>query len=130
MLIRFVGLNEDIQQWKIISSTKIPVQGNSVFFNSTSWIDYDPTHLFYEPLPFEFLFTNETQPQMIMSVDGVEIVCNTLDCGYKYVAPLAQVLSFSHAASTLTILGSSFVNPITTIMFSNIPCTNVKVHNP
>jgi len=62
--------------------------------------------LFYEPVPFDFLYTAETQPQVIVSVDGVEAVCASLNCNYNYVAPTAQITGFSYSGTTLTITGT------------------------
>ena len=62
IIIRFFGLNYDIPQFEILSDIDINLQGNNVVFNNTVWMPYDPTVLFYEPLPFEFLYTQETQP--------------------------------------------------------------------
>jgi len=74
---------------EILNSDSMPISGNKPSFNSTTWIPYDSTRLFYEPVPFEFLHTAETQPQVIITVDGLEAVCDSLNCSYKYVAPVA-----------------------------------------
>lgn len=105
MMIRFVGYNFDIPQWEIINSPSNPLIGNQVQFNSTTFLQWDPKTLFYEPLPYDFLYTNETSPQVIMNVDGVEVACHTLNCSYNYVVPTAKITSFSHSGNTLTIIG-------------------------
>ena len=53
--------------------------------NSTTFVAYNQTSIFYEPVPFEFLYTNETSPQVIVSVDGIEAVCDSLECNYNYI---------------------------------------------
>jgi hypothetical protein len=50
---------------------------------------YTPTTLFYEPIPYEFLYTPELKPQVIVSVDGLEAACDSLNCGYTYIQPTA-----------------------------------------
>jgi hypothetical protein len=37
ILIRFYGLNYDIPQFQILSDIDVPIEGNSVTFNSTTW---------------------------------------------------------------------------------------------
>jgi hypothetical protein len=67
------------------------VSGNGASFNSTTWIDWDPTRIFYEPVPFEFLHTEESDPQVLVQVDGIEAVCASLNCGFRYKAPTAKI---------------------------------------
>jgi len=55
-------MNYDVPQLEIISSTLKPLTGNNITLNSITWIPYDPTRLFYEPVPFEFMYTMENQP--------------------------------------------------------------------
>lgn len=100
-----------------------PLTGKNVVINNTAWIPYDPTVLFYEPLPFEFLYTYETEPQVIVNVAGIEAVCDSLDCGYKYVPPTSLITAISFSGSTLTITGTNFSSSIQSIIFSHIECT-------
>ena len=62
ILFRFIGMNYDVPQLEIISSTLKPLTGNNITLNSITWIPYDPTRLFYEPVPFEFMYTMEDLP--------------------------------------------------------------------
>jgi len=62
LMFRFTGLNEDIPQFEIIDCPINKIDGNEVSFNSSTHLPYDPATLFYEPVPFEFLHTNETSP--------------------------------------------------------------------
>ena len=82
ILIRFFGNNYDVPQFEIMSDYSNPIIGLNVVYNSTVWIPYDPSVLFYEPVPFEFLYTQESEPQVIVNVAGIEAVCSSLDCGY------------------------------------------------
>jgi hypothetical protein len=91
---------------------------------------YDPTKLFYEPVPFEFLHTVETSPQVIVTVDGVEAVCASLNCNYNYVAPLAEITSFSYSGTTLTITGTNIPTTVNSVKFSNIDCLSISVTAP
>lgn len=105
ILIRFMYVNYDVPQMTLISSPSNPIVGNQVWFNSTTWIPYSSQNLFYEPVPFDFLYTAETQPQVIVSVNGIEAICSKLNCNYNYVAANASITGFSLSGTTLTITG-------------------------
>ncbi len=98
--------------------------------NSTTFIPYDPTKLFYEPVPFDFLYTVETKPQVIVTVDGVEAVCTSLNCSYDYVTPAAEITGFSYTGTTLTITGTNIPAEINSVKFSNLDCLSVAVTAP
>lgn len=112
IIIRFVGLNYDIPQMVVVDSLTDPIQGNLPSVNETTWIPYDPTVLFYEPVPFEFIHTEESQPQVIISIDGVEAVCHSLECGYTYKAPIASITNVELSGTTLTITGTDLTTNI------------------
>ena len=113
----------------LVSSPTNPIAGNQVWLNSTTWIPYSSQNLFYEPIPFDFLYTAETQPQVIVTVNGTEAICASLNCNYNYVTPNASITGFSLSGTTLTITGQQFTSPIRQIMFSNIACTNPTIVN-
>ena len=87
---------------------------------------YNQSRIFYEPIPFEFLYTIENNPQLIVSIDGVEAVCDSLNCDYNYVAPASLITGFTYDGTTLTITGSAFTNTIESVQFSHIDCTNIQ----
>jgi hypothetical protein len=84
--IKFFGIKKDIPQFEIKSDEDSPIVGNQPRFFSFEETLYGQT-LFYEPIPFDFLYTNETSPQVIVHVDGIEAVCDSLNCNYEYIAP-------------------------------------------
>jgi hypothetical protein len=100
--------------------------GNNVNFEAYDWIPYNQSRLFYEPVPFEFLYTIEDKPQVIVSIDGIEAVCDSLDCGYNYVAPTSLITGFTYDGATLTITGTDFTSTIQSVKFSHIDCTNIQ----
>jgi hypothetical protein len=59
-LVRFVGVNADIPQLELISSDTLPLTGVDLKTDFTTFIAYNPQVLFYEPIPFEFIYTAET----------------------------------------------------------------------
>jgi hypothetical protein len=126
LILRFVGINYDVPQLQIIEDYT-SLTGVNIQFNSSTWIEYNPSRIFYEPVPFEFLHTAEDKPQVIVSVEGVEAVCASLNCGYSYVPPTAEITAFSYSGTTLTITGTSLPSSIKSVKFSNIDCTSVVV---
>jgi len=124
-LVRFVGLNYDVPQMEIQSDLNVPLVGINVNFEAYDFIPYNQSRLFYEPVPFEFLYTIENNPQVIVTIDGIEAVCDSLDCGYNYVAPTSLITGFTYDGVTLTITGSDFASTIKSIQFSHIDCKNI-----
>lgn len=84
-----------------------PLVGNEVSFDLSTPNPYDPSKLFYEPIPYDFLYTNETKPQIKVTVDGLEAVCASLLCDYNYVPVVATIDDFSLSGNVLTITGTS-----------------------
>lgn len=105
--------------------------GNNVIMNATTFVPYNQTSLFYEPIPFEFLYTNETSPQVVVNIEGIEAVCDSLNCNYNYIQPTAQITSFSLSSdgSLLTISGTGFTRPLRKITFATFPCTSPSIVN-
>ena len=66
----------------------------------------------------------------MVTVDDIEAVCASLDCGFNYVEPEANISDFNLVGTTLTITGSGFTNPIRKITLSNIECTGIQVVDP
>jgi len=85
-----------------------PLIGNVVTTDISSPQPYDPSRIFYEPIPMDFLYTNETKPQIVMTMDGLPAACGSLLCDYNYIPPIPQIIDFSLSGTTLTIDGTAF----------------------
>jgi hypothetical protein len=46
---------------------------------------------FYEPIPLEFLSAAATNPQVLVTVNGIEAICHKLNCDYTYTSSLAKI---------------------------------------
>ena len=42
-------------------------------------------NLFFEPIPLEFMYSNAYQPQVTISVNGIDGVCPDFNCDYLYI---------------------------------------------
>lgn len=62
ILIKFIGLNYDVPQMIVIDSDTSPMVANELNITYLTHRPYTPTTLFYEPLPYEFLYTAEKVP--------------------------------------------------------------------
>lgn len=126
--VRFVGVNADVEQMELLPGLTNPVTGDQLNITSSTSTPYNPSRIFYEPVPFEFLHTAETTPQVMVTVDGLPAVCASLNCGYTYVAPTALITSFSHSGTTLTINGNNLDSGIIqSIEFAHVACSNIQV---
>lgn len=94
--------------------------------NSNTSLPYS-NNLFYDPVPFEWLRTAETQPQLEVTVGGEPAVCHNLTCGYAYEAPVGEVTAFTYNTATrqLTLTGTDLpasTSLIRRVMFAKSPC--------
>jgi hypothetical protein len=60
-MIRFTDISANIVQFTIESSATNITVGNNVVFAYSTYKEYGES-LFYEPVPFEFLHTDEVTP--------------------------------------------------------------------
>jgi len=72
------------QAFEVASSSSDPLSGNGV---SAQGVEVRPRgpNAFIEALPFEMLRTAHTNPQLIVSVEGLPAVCTAIDCDYTYL---------------------------------------------
>jgi hypothetical protein len=94
-MIRFHGFTVDVPQFTIESLPSNPVIGNNTNITYFTEINTNPKRIFYEPVPYEFLYTNEEQPSLLVSIDGLDAVCPALNCSYNYIAPVPAITSYS-----------------------------------
>ena len=93
-------------QMTIQSGVTTPIDGNEVTFAQSTITNFGNT-LFYEPIPFEWLYTAETSPQVMVTVDGLPAICSEYKCGYTYTPASALITGFSLSGLTLTITGTN-----------------------
>jgi hypothetical protein len=62
----------------------------------------------FEPVPLEFLTSDSSTPQVLVTVDGLIALCANLNCDYTYT-DTEQTVSTQSLSSTgeLTITGTS-----------------------
>lgn len=75
------------------------MKGSNLTYYSNVTVPYS-TNLFYEGIPFEFLRTYETKPQVIVTVGDDPAVCHNMTCDFKYIEPVGEVTDFTFDEST------------------------------
>ena len=126
----FPGYNADPGQFTIESSIADPLTGDNITFTNSTRQPYG-TNLFYKTVPFEYLKTFETNPQLIVSVNDQPAVCHNLNCNYTYFTPVGEVSSFTYAADTkvLTLTGTNLPSNSSFIQHISFAKTLCKLDN-
>ena len=47
----------------------------------------------FEPIPLEFLYSDAQQPQVLVTVNGIDSVCPDFNCDYIYIDTDKQIQS-------------------------------------
>lgn len=125
--VTFEGLHYDVPLLELMTSDTDPLTPANQTLNVTKIRSYS-TNLFYEPVPFEFLKTYETKPQLMVEIDGLPAVCHNLTCDFSYVANVGEATTFTYTEATkeLVIQGTKLPNStddIDWIEFAQSSCT-------
>ena len=100
------AINEDMSFGGVASN--LPT-----FTQSTEW-DAAQDHLFFNPAPYEWFYTAETEPQVTVTVDGKLGACKPgVNCNYKRVSATPRVSSTATTdvntnPVTITVTGTDF----------------------
>ena len=81
-------------------------------------------NIFYDYLPFDYLYTNEEAPQILIDVNGMPALCKSLDCGYTYEDPTAELTSMTVTGdSEVEIQGTSLPTILKAVVIGSTHCT-------
>jgi hypothetical protein len=119
-LLWFENTPETVGQFMIDQSDTALV-GNNLVIESTETSQRGP-NVYYKVIPFEYLYTNEATPQVKVTVDNMEALCTTLNCGYVYETPAGTVDSMVVNGLTATITGTAMPTDLTSITVGNTVC--------
>jgi hypothetical protein len=107
----FDGMHANPGQFSLKSCDHIP--GWSLTGDNLAYVAETPqpagTNIFYEAVPFEMLRTYETEPQLIVTVDGQPVVCHNLTCDVTYIDPVGEITgsTFTESTRLVTITGTN-----------------------
>jgi len=93
---------------------------NSVIANSE--INSRGGNVYYPVLPFDYLFTDETKPQITVTVDGMPALCASLECDYTYEPVGAEVSSMTVTGTSVVITGTSLTSTISSVTIAGMAC--------
>lgn len=68
------------------------------------------------------LHTEAYEPQVLVTVNGIEAVCPDQNCGFKYISPAGEITSQSLDGLTLTIHGDRLPTEDLDITLANSEC--------
>ena len=122
----FQDYHGDVPECSIKSSLENPIEGNDVIeFNSVTYREYGK-NLMFEPLPLEFMYTDASQPQVIISVNGIDGVCPDFNCDFLYIEPAGQITSQSLTNGVdLTIVGTNLPTENVRVFLANSECGTI-----
>lgn len=102
--VLFQDYHGDAPECTISSGTTTPLTGNAVVFETETIREYGQ-NLMFEPVPLSMLYTDAQQPQVLLTVNGIEGVCPEFNCDYIYVSTSSLITSQSLSGSRVTVGG-------------------------
>ena len=120
MLIWFKDIKHQVGQFELVVVDDNPLTGTSMVISNLEISRYGggEKRLYYDYIPFDYLFTDETTPQVIVDIGGMPALCTSLDCGYSYEAPSAELtdMTVNEADLTVVITGTSLPDEIESVV--------------
>lgn len=118
------GLNYGPVPCSIQSDTETPFSGGTPVYAQNTTRAYGGS-LFFEPVPLEMIYTNETLPQIEVSVGGLPTLCPNFNCNYTYVVAIGEITGTTLSGTTLTLTGTSLplAANVVQISFGTVNCT-------
>jgi hypothetical protein len=96
----FDGLHADPNQCSFESDPHKPIQGEATINFVAETVRHYGTGLMFEPVGLEFLYTDSLKPQVMVKVDGLEGICNNVNCDYAYVNAPSVIYTQAYNSST------------------------------
>jgi len=73
------------------------------------------------------LYTNEANPQVIVTVDSLPALCVSLACDYTYINPTGIITGQSVSGNTVTVDGTSLPTDNITDIIAGTDCTVISI---
>ena len=91
--------------FSIASDPSDPLTGNSISATMRERKAFGP-NAYIDVLPFDMLYTAETEPQVIVTVDDTPAICANNNCGYEYVTNTNAITGFTYDGTLATMTKS------------------------
>ena len=126
LMLVFQDYHGDVPQCTIHPSESNPLEGNDVIeYNAITYREYGQ-NLMFEPIPLEFMYTDATQPQVLVSVNGIDGVCPEFNCDFLYIEPAGLITSqVLTDGLDLTITGTSLPTEDIRVILANAECESI-----
>jgi hypothetical protein len=131
-IINFKYVEETLGQFELVDNGGLTIQDpdldplSSEDFTIYVWNSELSTrgpNVYYPVIPFEMIFTDETQPQVLVTVDDLPAVCKGLACGYAYTDPQSEVTAVSLSGMEVSLTGTGLPTTDITVTIASEPCT-------
>lgn len=119
----FQDLHGPAPKCRLVSGTTTPLMGYTKFSNETIW-DYGK-NLLFEPIPLELLYTDAKNPQVLVSVNGIDGVCPNFNCDYTYVNPVGEITGQTLTGLDLVVQGTELPTESVSVKIANSKCVTV-----
>jgi hypothetical protein len=102
-----------------------PLTGTNMEITNSEISRYgdDTKNIFYDYIPFDYLYTDETEPQVIVEVNDMPALCKNLECGYTYEEPTAELTAMTVTGSDVEITGTTLPTELVSVYIGMTPCT-------
>lgn len=116
-------MQADPDQCTIEKGSLKPLAGNTPVLTQETLRNYS-VNRFYEPIPLEFLTAVAQNPQVLVTVNGIEAICPKMNCDYTYSDPKALVKTQKLTGNVLEVTGENLpVTADTEVSISGTACT-------
>ena len=113
--MHFVGFGEELPAVAFLTSSvdQKLTGGNYVTFEiEEDFVAYDGSRVFLYPLPFDLMFSFHEKDQLLVSVDGLNAMCDDAQCDFEYVQDTTTIITNFYLDGTdtleLNIEGNNF----------------------
>ena len=89
--VLFQGVEHDVPQCYLDDASS-GITGQNPYFTSETQVNY-ADHLLWEAIPLDWLYTEATKPQVLVTIDGLPALCANLNCDYMYTLSGGSITS-------------------------------------
>lgn len=120
----FRGIKGPMAQFKIHTSLDTTKQlvGTNVTIENLTIDTYGP-NIYYDVIPFEQLYTFDTQPPILVKIDGMPVLCKSTRCSYEYISSDILITGFTVSGLNVVIDGTNLPQTGLEVSISNQKCT-------
>ena len=122
--IYFNEVDVEVDQFVLHSSYEAPLVGKDLVYGARKVRGFGDS-LVWQVIPGEYFYTRETNPQVIVQIDGMPALCTGLLCDFTYYEGASVVTAFTLSGRSLSITGDQLETPLKVEM-GYLECSNVQ----